>query len=54
MSMASLSSLVKCLRVRLEAYPRVVHPKGASLRYALNLLTNIRLGWKVMKKKKVS
>jgi hypothetical protein len=32
------------LWVRLGAYPRVKHLKGASLGYALALLDNIRLG----------
>ncbi len=45
LSLASLSSLIKCLWVRLGD-PRVVHLKGASLVWALVLLAKIRLGWK--------
>jgi hypothetical protein len=38
--------LVLCLRVRRGAYPTVEHLKDPSLRYALALSANIRLGWK--------
>ncbi len=34
-----------------RAHPRVDHPKGASLRQALALLINIRLGWKGLSKR---
>jgi len=40
------ASLVKCLQVRPGAYTRVEHLKGASPRWALALLANIRLSWK--------
>jgi hypothetical protein len=42
-SLAILSTLVYCLRVRPGAYPRVEHLKFASLRLAPALLANIRL-----------
>ncbi len=44
LSLASLSSLVYYLWVRPGAYPRVEHFKGASLKKALALPANIRLG----------
>ncbi len=42
----SFSSFVKALLVRAGDYPRVEHLKDASLRLALVLPENIRLGWK--------
>jgi len=36
------------LWARPGAYPRVEHPKDASLGKAPALLANIRLGWKVL------
>ncbi len=45
LSLANLSSLIQCLWVRLRAYPRVYHLKGASVGQLLALATNIRLGW---------
>ncbi len=42
--MVVISSLVQCLRVRTEVYPRVKHLKGSSLGLALALPANIRLG----------
>jgi hypothetical protein len=41
-------SLVLCLWMRSGTYPRVDHPKGASLGWTLALPANIRLGWKVL------
>ncbi len=46
LSLASLSNLVQCLRVRPGAYPRVENLKGASLGQALALTAKIRLSWK--------
>jgi hypothetical protein len=39
-----LSDLAYSLRIRPGAYPRMNHPKGASLKLAPALLANIRLG----------
>jgi len=47
MSLASLTSMAQCMWVRPGAYLIVKHLKGASLRLALVLPTNITLGWKV-------
>jgi len=44
--LASLSSLVKCLRVMLRAYPKEDLLLGAPLEKAPPFLTNNRLGWK--------
>jgi hypothetical protein len=38
-----------CRNLRIGAYPRVEHVKGASLGWALTLHANIRLGWKAYK-----
>jgi hypothetical protein len=46
LSLASLSSLAKCLRVRPGAYPRVEQLKGASVGYDPALPANFRPGWK--------
>jgi hypothetical protein len=46
LSLASLSSLVYCLWVRPEAYPRVEHPKSSSLGLAPVLPAEIRLDGK--------
>ncbi len=46
LSLATISSLVYCLWVRPGAHPRVEHLKCSSLRKALALPANIRLGWK--------
>jgi len=46
LSLASFSSLVKCLWVKPRAYPRVEHLKVASLGQALALPANIRRNWK--------
>ncbi len=42
--LASLFSLLQCLWVRQEGYPRVEKLKGASLRQTLALVANITLG----------
>jgi hypothetical protein len=46
LSLARPSDLVKYLRVRQGAYPKVEHLKGSSLWWAFAALLNIRLGWK--------
>jgi hypothetical protein len=44
--MAVFTRPVKCLWVRQVAYITLEYLKGASLRQALTLITNIKLGWK--------